>query len=56
MLTPEECKALIQFLDRVSVTGHQERQAMNQVVQKLAQMSVVPDAPTGDDGEEETHA
>ncbi len=35
-LTPDECKALIQFLDRISITGHGERQAMNIIVQKLA--------------------
>ncbi len=45
-LNPEECKALIQFLDRTPITGHGERQAMNQLVQKVAQMSL--------DGEKET--
>lgn len=58
MLTPEECKAAIQFLDRVTLTGHNERTAMNAVVQKIAQMSVpkVSAPSTGNDSEEETHA
>ena len=34
--TPEEAKVLLTFLDRVPITGHQERQSMNLVVQKLA--------------------
>ena len=60
-LTAEECKANIQFLDRVPVTGHGERQAMNQIVQKLAQMSSPPaPAPVmqsdGDGSEEAPHA
>lgn len=39
MLTKEETTATIQFLDRVQITGHGERQAMNQIVSKLATMA-----------------
>lgn len=39
MLSKEEAKATLQFLDRVSVTGHQERFAMNQITEKLANIA-----------------
>ena len=42
MLTPEECNAILKFLDRCSITGHGERQAMNAIVQKIYVMSQPP--------------
>lgn len=38
-LTNEEANVILQFLDRVATTGHQERNAMNVVVEKLAQIA-----------------
>ncbi len=34
-LSKQECENALQFLDRVAVTGHQERLAMNNLVAKL---------------------
>ena len=45
MLNSEEAQACIQFLDRCPVTGHQERYAMNTIVNKLAEMVKDPKAP-----------
>ena len=45
MLTPEESNAVLKFLDRVSITGHGERQVMNAVVQKIYVMSQDVPAP-----------
>jgi hypothetical protein len=45
MLNPEEAKACIQFLDRCPVTGHQERYAMNTLVNKLAYIVEPPAKP-----------
>jgi len=42
MLTPEEVKATIEFLDRSALKGHTERQAMNLIVSKLQQMAQPP--------------
>ena len=44
MLTAEECKATIEFLDRCTLTGHVERQAMNLIISKL-QTVINPPAP-----------
>ena len=48
MLTPEEANVILQFLDRVAVTGHQERNAMNVVSEKLASLAKPsePSAPS----------
>lgn len=35
MLTKDECAVLINFLDKVKIKGHQERQNMNIIVSKL---------------------
>ena len=45
MLTPEESNVTLKFLDRVSITGHGERQAMNAIVQKIYVMSQDVPAP-----------
>jgi len=45
MLEPKECNAVIEFLDRCSLKGHGERQAMNLIVSKLQAMAQPP-APT----------
>ena len=52
MLTKEEATATIQFLDRVAITGHGERQAMNQIITKLAEMTKdkPPEALVSKDG------
>lgn len=42
MLLKEEATAVIQFLDRVAVTGHQERQTMNILVSKLLLIAQPP--------------
>ena len=34
-LTPEDIQAVLQFLDRAEIKGHQERDAMNVIVHKL---------------------
>ncbi len=47
MLTKEEATALIQFLDRVQFTGHQERQAMNIIISKLQKIAQDTPAPPG---------
>ena len=44
MLTPEECKATIEFLDRCTLKGHVERQAMNLIISKL-QTAMNPPVP-----------
>lgn len=35
MFSLEESKVLIEFLDRVTITGHQERVNMNIIIDKL---------------------
>ena len=35
MLDTNECNIILQFLDRVAITGHNERQAMNMITKKL---------------------
>jgi len=51
MLTPEEAKATFEFLDRCTIKGHVERQAMNLIVSKLNEMqkppAPLPDPPKG---------
>ena len=37
MLNKEEIQITLQFLDRVSITGHQERMALNTIYAKLVQ-------------------
>ena len=47
-LTPEEANVILQFLNRVPVTGHQERNSMNIIVDKLipvAQPTAAAPAP-----------
>lgn len=46
LLNAEEATAVLQFLDRVQLTGHQERHAMNTVVNKIA--TLIPTQGTGD--------
>ena len=43
MLTTEEINVILQFLDRVAITGHQERNAMNVVVEKLTTLAKTPE-------------
>lgn len=45
MLNSDEARACIQFLDRVQLTGHQERHAMNTIVNKLAPLVKDPADP-----------
>jgi len=45
MLNKNEVNACLQLLDRVAVTGHQERGVMNNLVNKLAIMLEQFDAP-----------
>lgn len=40
MLTANEARAAIAFLDRCTLNGHKERIAMNQIISKLA--AIVP--------------
>ena len=35
MLTSNECNIVLNFLNRAQITGHEERQAMNVVTQKV---------------------
>jgi hypothetical protein len=42
LLTAEEASALIQFLDRVQLIGHQERHAMNTLVARIAPLAQPP--------------
>lgn len=44
-LTSEEANLILRFLDRVAVTGHQERQAMNAVVDRLIPIAQPSQAP-----------
>ncbi len=44
MFTQNEVTVLMDFLDRVTLTGHQERAAMNALTQKI--MSSLAPAPT----------
>jgi len=37
-LTVNDCELIVQLLDRVSITGHQERAAMNQTVDKILRL------------------
>jgi len=38
---------IMQFLDKVSTTGHKERMEMNACVDALVQLANQPDTPTG---------
>ena len=48
MLTAEEAKNVVAFLDRVDIKGHQERNVMNALVQKL--VNIASPQPDGQDG------
>ena len=37
IFTPEDVQLVFQFLDRAEIKGHQERAAMNGVINKLSQ-------------------
>ena len=45
MLTKEEALALFKLLDRVAITGHEERQTMNILVSKLNTIATPPPEP-----------
>lgn len=50
-LTPEEIMFIFGMLDRVSITGHKERESMNVVVTKLTalhQQATMPDEANED--------
>jgi hypothetical protein len=34
-LTVQECRLLLMYLNKVTITGHQERMSMNNIVDKL---------------------
>ncbi len=42
MLDSNDIQLIITFLDRAEIKGHQERAAMNSVVNKLVQMANPP--------------
>ncbi len=39
MLTKEDCANLVEFLDRTPIKGHNERVAMNNIVNKIIAIS-----------------
>ena len=45
MLTPQEAKTIFDFLNRCAITGHQERMAMNLIVNKLENIANPPPEP-----------
>ena len=49
----EDCQNLVLFLDRVPVTGHQERIVMNQIMKKIA-LTIKPSVFHEDINKEET--
>jgi len=52
-MTENDIRNIIAFLDRVTVTGHQERNIMNATVQKLMNMLPPPEEKALEESEDD---
>jgi hypothetical protein len=49
MFTLDEAKVLVDFLDRVTITGHQERSNMNLIINKIVTNKGSETKPSSED-------
>lgn len=53
MFSPNEANNILEFLNRVAITGHQERQAMTEICNKLIPLAQTPKQAVGKQGEDD---